>query len=168
MLLCCAGSCRALPGVTSWHIPWWPGRMLQQRAARQQASLRTTGRGVPMCMWNDIKESCGPSQLVFLSLDAAPSTVLHRCAHRSPSQPLVQSNPMHPTSAASLPYSNGASLTWTVSFLDAQGCIVNISTQHYGSLDFVLLSCCRAGKLQCVKLVQQLGFPYTQLKPDPP
>jgi hypothetical protein len=31
-----------------------------------------------MCMWNDVKESCTPSQLVFLSLNAAPTTVLHR------------------------------------------------------------------------------------------
>lgn len=35
---------------------------------------------MPACMWNDVKESCSPSQLVFLSLNSAPSTVVHRCA----------------------------------------------------------------------------------------
>jgi hypothetical protein len=81
---CCAGSCRALPILDTWHIPWWHGRSLQQRAAKQQATPGTTGRGVPMCMWNDVKESCSPSQLVFLALDATPSTILHRCADQCP------------------------------------------------------------------------------------
>jgi hypothetical protein len=57
--------------------------MLQQQAApaastKQPALPTTTGRGMPMCMWNDVKESCTPSQLVFLSLNAAPTTMLHR------------------------------------------------------------------------------------------
>lgn len=38
---------------------------------------------MPMCMWNEVKEFCSPSQMVFLSMDAPPSTVLHRCADKS-------------------------------------------------------------------------------------
>jgi len=32
-----------------------------------------------MCLWNDVKEACYPSQLVYLSLSSAPSTIMHRC-----------------------------------------------------------------------------------------
>lgn len=33
-----------------------------------------------MCMWNDVKEACSPSQLVYLALDAPPTTLVHRSA----------------------------------------------------------------------------------------
>jgi hypothetical protein len=105
--VCCAGSCRALPNMESWHIPWLHGRSLQQRAAKQQAmphtAGRTAGRGVPMCMWNDIKESCSPSQLVFLALDATPSTVLHRCADQCPAGQSTALVPVHTSTTAMVP-----------------------------------------------------------------
>jgi hypothetical protein len=36
--------------------------------------------GLPMCTWNDVKEYCSPSHHVYLSIKAAPTTVLHRWA----------------------------------------------------------------------------------------
>jgi hypothetical protein len=82
--LCSADSCRALPNINLWQIPWWHGRSLQQRArpGGQGPGGSSTNQGMPMCMWNEVKEFCSPSQMVFLSMDAPPSTVLHRWADK--------------------------------------------------------------------------------------
>jgi hypothetical protein len=87
-----AGSCTGLPAPSSWHIPWpwWHGRSLQQRpstaaalpgagaASTPTAAAAVAARGVPMCLWNDVKEYCSPGQLVLLSLTAPPTTMMHR------------------------------------------------------------------------------------------
>lgn len=40
-----------------------------------------------MCVWSEVKEICTPTQLVFLSLDAPPATLVHRCANAKRRKP---------------------------------------------------------------------------------
>ncbi|KAF8061962.1 leishmanolysin-like peptidase [Scenedesmus sp. PABB004] len=69
-------------------------------AAAPPAAARAAGAtvpDVPQCLWSDVRELCLPSQLVYLSLRAKPTTLFHRAVALAYDRNLVCSG--HPSEA---------------------------------------------------------------------